>query len=405
MELHKIEKSTGMSYKEILAKASDCQMKLEQAKKHLSATHEDYSQLKQKLNKIQQQEVKAENQLKEKLDQLGLNFSRLSKIENLALALKKAGITNVQLDAYLKLQELLNNAGIPINVLVEIVYAVQGSPGADGGKSLLEKIKEHNGLEVSISSLKQEEQALTQKVAGLEEKAKIKGELQTQVTNLQVQKKEREGEISVLTIQYKQLSDAVATLKTQEAQLVKQADALETGIEEKRKHVQQLDLEIENKQKKVVDFADIEAKREILLHELAEAEESIKNITFERNIVKAFMGLVQKQSMAELESLYSSMPSMIEKVKKNEYSPALIINFVLRTLGPQTHVLKCESCGIRFTVDKAPTGFEYHCPSGDYGHKTLIEMPSVEVLKSILAPKKITGTIVVKNEPEDGKTA
>ena len=167
MELHKIEESSGMTFGEIVKQASVYKAQLQNDKKELLAVQEKIGQAEQTLVTWEHKKAGAEKDLQQFMHKIGVDYQRLEKVENLAMALKKAGVTDEHLGAYVQRQNLLNGANISIDVFVKILNAAKVPTAADGGQNLFKKLTEYGNLDETIIALKQEKQLLTNEVKDL----------------------------------------------------------------------------------------------------------------------------------------------------------------------------------------------------------------------------------------------
>lgn len=407
MELHKIEESSGLSCKEIVAHAATCQTQLQQWKKELSATQEKVGQTKQTLAAIQQQQAGAEKELQQKLHKAGLDYMRLEKVENLAIALKKAGVTDEELDSYLQRQNLFNKANIPIAMFVQILNAAKVPTAADGGKNLFKKLTEYGSLDGTIVALKQEKQSLANEVKDLNEKAKLKGAIQTDITHLQSQKNELEGSVATIYARYDHMFKLVKNL---EADYKSRSDELKTlniTIPQKQAEVQTLTQEVESKQQKVADLTLLETKRDAIAAELAKLETQANDKRQHRAVLEALEGYIQSASLEKLKPFIAVMPQLLEEVKQGTYSPDFIRAYIFEKLtGGTLKVLKCKPCDAQFSVDKPADAIGYHCPICGVSYGIIVDKDEVGILKAMLAltePKSITYSTVVQIKPPSAK--
>lgn len=400
MTIHKVEENTGKSYKTIEKQAANLPIQIEQGTKELSAIKEKIGSEKQSLAEIQQQKKSVEKDFKQVLDQVDLNLGRLKKVESLVLALKKAGVTDGELEGYIERQSLLNKSGILLDIFIQILDAMKVHAAVDGGKSLLKKLTEFNSLDETISGLKHEKQSLINQTKDLGEKAKLRGTIQVELTHLQTQKKELEGSVAKLNYQEETTNKSLEQIKTNHMIFTDQLTILNTTVSEKQKLNQSLDKAIEQKQNNVADLKELEKKREVVLRELAEAETRKKLEGRRWEAFKGFLGLVKASSMADVRKAAQTLPKIVEETQEGQYSTEFLANYILRELsGPVLAVYRCESCGARFTVDKPPVG-SYRCPVNGPGHTVVIDKDATTILaKAMEEPKIRSGYTVTPINP------
>jgi len=396
MKLHHLEKSTGLSSQQIVAQAEVSHAQLVKEKGELSSTQAEIGQAKQALGLMQQQIQKA-----------GMDAKRLEKVETLATALKDGGVTDKELDAYVQRQSLINKSGISISTFGQILDAAQLPIVPDGGKVFLKKLTEYNGLEARIAALKQEKQSLEYQTKDLEEKAKIKGTLQTEVTTLHKQRGELEGAISAKQVEYKGAYQAVNDLKVEKETLSDDVSNLKNTIIQKQTVIaesqtldQQLTREIETKQQKISDLHEVETKRDSLLLELSDINTKVSDRKTQWNIFTAFVGVVQNRSEAELMEILKTVPAMIDMVKKDKQSADFVMRHLFNLLGPELRIMKCGSCGIRCTVDRPVSASDFKCPSGEFGHMMHEDKSAMELLANLIKPKPVIFVKMISPEPK-----
>jgi predicted transcriptional regulator len=386
VKLHYLEESTGLSSQQIVAQAEASHNQLMKEKGDLSSTKAEISQAKQALGLVQQQIQKAD-----------MDAKRLEKVETLAAALKDGGVTDKELDGYIQRQSLLNKSGVSISTFGQILDAAQLAIVPDAGKRFLKKLTEYSGLETTVTALKQEKQSLEYLTKDLEEKAKIKGTLQTEITTLHKQKGELEGAINAKQAEYTQVYHAVNALKSEKKSLSDDVSNLkntvikkQTAIAESQTLSQQLTQEIETKQQKVSDLHEIETKRDSLLLELSDINTKVSDRKMQWNIFTAFVGILQNRSEAELLEFLKMETAMVNMAKKDKQSADFVIGHMFNLLGPELRIMKCGSCGIRCTVDRPVSASGFRCPSGEFGHMMHEDKSAMEVLANLIKPKAVT---------------
>lgn len=270
MELHKIEESSGKFFNEIVKEASITQTKTQQANKELAATQEKIGMAKQTLAAVLQQQTVTEKELQQFMQKTGVYLQRLEKVENLAMTLKKAGITDNQIGWYIQRQNLLNEANISIEVFVNILNAAKVPTAAVGGNSLLKKLTEYGSLDGTVVAIKQKKQLLENDVKDLDEKASLKGTLQTEIRHFQAQKDELESSVAMIYARYDYMFKLVNNLEAEYKSRSDYMTALTAAIAEKQEISQSLDQNIASKQQNVIDLTTLEAKRDAAVTEFAD---------------------------------------------------------------------------------------------------------------------------------------
>jgi predicted DNA-binding protein YlxM (UPF0122 family) len=95
VELNKLEQSTGMTHKEIVDKAVKTNQQLEQKQVQLNEVTGKLNACEQDLTAIESKKKKASQDLEEHMKQVGVDTNRLKKVEHLAVALKKRGVSRM----------------------------------------------------------------------------------------------------------------------------------------------------------------------------------------------------------------------------------------------------------------------------------------------------------------------
>jgi len=396
MELHKIEESSGMTFDEIVKQASASKGQLQSDKKELLAVQEQIGQAKKTLVTWDHKKTGAEKDLQQFMQKVGVDYQRLEKVENLAMALKKAGVTDETLGAYVQRQNLLNGANISIDVFVKILNLAKVPTAADGGKNLFKRLTEYGNLDETIIAMKQEKQLLTNDVKDLGEKAKLKGELNTEITHLQAQKKELEGSMKAIDNLYDFTSKRVKKLQADINSLLEYQANINTDISQKEEVKKKLSDEIESKQQKVADLASIEAKRDAAIAKLADVNAEIAKLDAQAEakkqhlaVCEAIEGYIQSTSLEKQGKFIAMLPKLLEEVKQREYSKNFIRAYIFKELtGGTLRVLQCVSCGARFFVDKPAEATGYLCPVCGIREKVFVDKDEVDILIAALANTK-----------------
>lgn len=115
-------------------------------------------------------------------------MNRLTLVEDLAITLKKASISNEELGNYILRQQLLNKAGISLDTFVAIVKEAKALTLHDEGKGLLQMLSDYGGLTEATEALQAKAQSLDKQVDSLEQKAKLKGEIEGDIVKLRAER-------------------------------------------------------------------------------------------------------------------------------------------------------------------------------------------------------------------------
>jgi predicted transcriptional regulator/NAD-dependent SIR2 family protein deacetylase len=384
MKLSNLEHSTGMTYQEIVSAFEVKHKKLGEANNELQTITAHVANLKTELATLQEQEGVADQSLKEQLDKLGLDMSRLALVEGLALTLKEGGIKDSEISTYVARQKALDKYCISLDNLLAIAKQAKVMTADDGGKSLAEKLSEFGSLDAAIEARQNKLNLLTQETAGLEEKAKIKAKIETDIVKLKAERAAHQSVVTELAASEKKLAktqhDVTDSLHKQEG--------LIQDIKKREERRDQLDNEIVDKEQKVSDLSELEAKRNTVSATLDELEAKKKLQVTEREVFESFLGVVGSSlSLEAMEKCTATVPQLFALAKAREYSPELLRSAIIRNLsGGTLEILHCNSCQARFYVDKPAETFYkrhncQHC--GSPLIETVVDGP--EIIKTALA--------------------
>jgi predicted transcriptional regulator len=402
VELNQLENDTGKTWKEIVAQAKSSYKDLEQTQSQITSTAAKLKASKEELatiqnqkklvdhelaaylKKINVQKKQADQALAAHMKQVGLDMNRLKLVEELAIALKEGPDSDTDLAKYVEHQKLLNQAGLSLENFTVIVKQSKVMTGDDGGKALAEKLHKFGSLDKSIETQKNKLDLLTEKTAGLEEKAKLKAKIETDIVKLKAEQAARESVVAELASAEKKL----AKLQHDVTDLFYKREVLIQDIKQKEEHLGHLDDEIADKEHKVSDLSELGAKRSAISAILADLEAKKKLEMTEREVFQSFLSVMGSSLSAEaMEKFIATSPQLLAVAKKGEYSPELLRNFIIKELsGGTLEIWRCISCQARFYVDKpAKTSYTgYQCPSC---RSSLVEtdVNGPEIIKKALA--------------------
>lgn len=404
LELNQLENSTGMSYEEIVAEFKSTFKKLTQSQKELQNITGEIDAYNKELTNINKQKNLADQDLKIHMQKVELDMHRLELVEALALTLKKAGISNQELQDYIQRQESLNKHEIDIGVFTDILDKAKVATLGDNGKKLLNLLTECGGLVEAINKQQVKKQLLLDEVSNLEQQAKFKGKLEGEISKLKADKASLEAHVAELEKQEKGHTDQSQKKQNELAQLIslieqEQASyqdlkekevAIEKEISEKQTSSDDLDEKISLKQQKVSDLVEQESKYERLVKDNAELESKISQQKTRWKAFEGFVGMVQSSSMEDLQKHTKVLLNLITKLEPGKYSPQFVKNYILKDLaGAELQILKCTSCQARFIIDKAAQAGSYKCPlEVGFPHSVVIEKDATAILKEALDKAK-----------------
>jgi hypothetical protein len=411
--LNQIENTTGLSYQDIINKANQAQKQLVVLQKELSSIKTEIDLTKAKLAEIEQKKLLAAQDFKKHMQQIGVDEQRLQSIEALALAMKKAKIHDYEIKEYIKRQELLNQAGISINVLTDILNKSKVAIEGDNGKMLIDMLTEYGSLTGVIDKQKAGKELLEKEISGLEAQAKLKGKLDAEVNKLKMDKvtleanainlkKQIEGYDSQLQkqkTQLDQLAESYYSIQLSCQELLNTKKQLDEEISEKQAVINSIDVEIKNKDQKLSNLKELEAKHEQLLKDNTELESRISQQKMRWQAFEGFVGMVQSSSMEEFKKNTNLLHGSITQLEPGKYSQEFLKNFILKNLaGYGLQVLKCTTCQARFIVDKVSPAGGYKCPF-EFGpsHLVVIEKDADVILKEAMLMSKPINSNVANN--------
>jgi len=398
VKLNNLEHDTGMSYEEIVTGAESTHQELKHTQQDLQVVAGKLKATKEELADIEKQKKLASQELETHMKNVGVDMKRLKLVEDLALELKKAGIGNKHLEDYIQRQHLLNEAGITLGIFVEILDKAKSLTAKDGGKEFLAMLDQYGSFTETIKGLENKVQSLTKEANGLEDKAKLKGELEVDIIKLHAEKVSLEACVAQSLEQKKKLEDT----QNEVALLSKKKASLEDEVANLQTHKEQLTKEVQSKEEIVSDLGDLKKKHAVVAAAVTEMEARLERGKQLLDITKSFIGLVQSapSSLAELEEFATALPGLIDHAKQTDYSPTLLKAYALENLtGGTLQVMKCKLCGARFIVDK-PAAYGHKCPCCGSSSQVVKDKEELAVLKEALAtlkPRVVVSQVVVKH--------
>ncbi len=126
---------------------------------------------KDKLADINKQKMAASQDLEIHMNEIGVDMKRLTLIEDLARTLKEAGVSNKEMRDYTQRQQLLNKAGISLDIFVAILEEAKVLTSHDQGEGLLKMLSEYGDLTEVIKALQTKVQSLGVVILNLRSKS------------------------------------------------------------------------------------------------------------------------------------------------------------------------------------------------------------------------------------------
>jgi len=401
VELNKLEESTGMSHEEIVVQAATKNESLKKSQQDLETVTGTLNASKEDLVAIENQKQLANQDLQAHMQQIGVDMNRLALVEELASTLNKAGSSNENLKDYFQRQQLLNEAGISIDIFVSILEKTDVVTSKDHGESLLKMLAEYGSLSEANKTLETKAQLLEKETSNLDQKAQLKGEIEGNVTELKAEKAGLEAYVSQL---YEQ-KNTLDNIKSDISSLAEKKDGLEQEIAGLETYKDSLSDDIKSKEKKTDDLKELEAEHDAVSASLSETKTKLTQDKRRLEIFGSFLSLVQSSSIPQLEKFIEGLPFQLDLVKAGNHSPELLWKMIIRNLtGGTLQVLRCSSCEVKFVVDKQPLILEgdYNCPVCGLSFYVKIDKDALAILKAALAPTKYTATLISEHPPVKG---
>ena len=406
VKLNQLESSTGMTYEQVIAQFASIYKQLEETKENLQIVTGKLNTAKDELATIDKQKKLASQDLETHLNKIGVDMNRLTLVEDLALTLKEASVSNKELEDYAQRQQLVNKAGISLDIFVAILKEAKVLTSHDQGKGLLQMLSKYGGLTDAVKVLQTKVQSLGKQVDGLEQKAKLKGEIEGDVVKLKAERASLETCVAQLSTE----KNTLAQIQMEVTSLMEKRAILEQEITNMEEYKALLSDDIEAKEKKVSNLQELELKYDTVSANLSEieAKEACEGIRWE--MFKSFIGFIKSSSFEEVEKFVELIPHFLSEAKQGKYSPESLRNMILRNLtGDTLQLLQCTSCHARFVVDKPPESYKgYQCPICGSSYQVKVEQEGLAILKAALAtlkPKILVAQLVTpelkKPTPKD----
>ena len=396
--LAELEAGTGLGYMELVARCESAHEQLGKTEEDLQAVTAKLGQVKGEVAIMEKQKESAGQDLKSRMEQLGLDTKRLKKVEELAATLKETGVSDEELEDFTQRQRLLAEAGITLDVFAAILQQAKALTSHDQGKGLLEKLSEYGGLTGALEELKDQIQPLGKQAQGLEEKADRKRQLEGDVATLRAEKAALEPCVKQLAEE----KDELARTRVRVEALQKKEDALEADNREKEARRDLLASELDTLQQKAADLQEVEKQAETASARLAEIRSEIQAAGTRWEIFEGLLGFIGSTSLTDIEAFLRFAPRLVEEAKKGTYSPDALKRAVLDGLtGGMLKSLVCDSCGAKFDVDSPPKTFsDYECPACHRSYSVKVDRDALQILRPALAPPQRMTVLKAQTYPK-----
>ncbi len=272
VELNKLEQSTGMTHEEIVTQSASTYQQFKKTQKDLQIVTGKLNASKEDLVAIENQKKLASQDLKTHMQQIAVDMNRLKKVEDLALVLKQGGISNKELQDYIKRQQLLNEARIGMETFASILEKAEVITSKDHGEGLFHMLAEYSSLSEANKAIQAKVQTLNKEADGLEQQAKLKGKIEGDIAKLKAEKASLEAYVYQLYDQKNTLDN----IKSDISSLVEKKDELKQEITELETYKGSLSDDIKSKEKKTGDLKELEAEHDAVSASLSETEAKLK---------------------------------------------------------------------------------------------------------------------------------
>ena len=238
----------------------------------------------------------------------------------------------------------------------------------------------------ATKALQTKVESLDKQVDGLEQKAKLKGEIEGDIVKLKVERTSLETCVAQLSTE----KNTLAQIQIELSSLIEKKAILEQGITGMEEYRDLLSSDIESKEQKVSNLKELELKHDTVSASLSEieAKEACEGTRWE--MFESFLGFIRSSSFEEVEKFVDLMPHFLSEAKQGKYSPESLRNMILRNLtGDTLQLLQCTSCHARFVVDKPPESYKgYQCPICGSSYQVKVDQLGLTILKAALTATK-----------------
>jgi hypothetical protein len=359
----------------------------------------------------------ADTEVKEKLAEAGITLERVETLHPVVEKLNGLGISDENLENFVKEHQVFEDNGITKEEFQKVAVAL-AKAGEINGDNLAAKLMEFGNLDEVITSMKAEKTSLQSIVEKL---GKDKIELTEDVDGLVKSKAHLEKEVGHLEGAKKALEDTNETLQVRRDHLEKHLEQLENDIAKLEgdkvfleEQADQKNREINEINEKLKEAGDIDQKLKELREELLELDNKKAAVGSKFGLFEAFLGLVGKRSVPEIEEFHKFMPTLVKKTKTGHYDSGLLVNTVLGQLsGGTLDRISCDNCGVEFVMLKRAQkavqmtwlSNKMTCPDCGGSLKTEVIIPLGATQKNIIMTGKPTLEISRITPPkEENKT-
>ncbi len=394
-ELGRVATLTGLGYEEIAHQCQEKEQELAKARSNLREVTDQIKAGQESLADISRKRRVATEEFATLVQRLGLDTNRLLAVEILASLLKEAGIGGGELVKYIENQLALNQAGISISLLIEILEQVRVVTARDQGQALLQMLSQYGNLSAVIRRLRGRVGELERTVSDLEEKQKLKARAEGDLAKLRAD----EATLKQAARHLSGEREALIKVQAEVAQLEGGKVSLGQLLTKMEEHKRDLSGHIKALENKLSNLGEVEVRHDRASKELAEMETKTASHQAELEVLRAFVRFIEPSSLAEIDQFGKMMPGLIALAKEKGYSPQFMRDFVLQTMtGKTLRIDKCQVCNATFTVDKPPASLHSHrCPACSSSLVDAVK-DEADIIKAALAGQP-------DKEPSAGKAA
>lgn len=361
LKLASLEKKTGIGYTELTAKYEAVVSQISQKSKELGSLEAALTKQQSELKVIVGKRKEREKNYGLYIQQTDMTMKRLELVETLSLLLKKLGVKDGEMEAYIQRQKELDAGGIDIKLFGKIANKAADVTSGDGGKQLLDMLTEYGNLPAAIDKLSDVKADLEKQSAGLSERVKEKNQLVAEIAKLAMDKndlayvvKDLEGKAKVKD----QLDYQIKSLENDKQGTQKDITSLQS---------QKLAMEEEvvSTKWKLTELQPLKTQHEELTAKVAELDKTLMEKGKEREVFEAFLGFIQNSTPADIGRFIKSLPEMVTLAKSGQHSTEAIKQVIIDklTMG-QANVYTCGLCKTEFFVNHAPAfSKKFSCPN------------------------------------------
>jgi len=373
MKLVRLENNTGRTYPEVVShfeQLSSESIQLQQSNAVLKQENEVLRQsieqldtakkgkeeeLKELEQRAEQRRAAIEAEMAKRMNDANLTLDRIQRFEPMAKTLEKLGVSDDELEDYLKEHQKIEELGIGFENFKAAVEPVEAGIETIDADRFAKQLAEYGSLDKAIEVMGTEATSLRSE---LENSKGRKAKLEAEVERLSGKKTTLQEETGELKTLKQTLAQTIDVMESQRKQLEKYLPRLEssvetlearkTALEKQAKHLEEKIEEMEGKLREVSRIdKDLAEKKETLAE--VEAKISAAGSMFE--LFQSFVGFVGANESPEMEKFLESIPFLVETARQRKYNADFLKKYVVgRLTGDTLNMLTCSDCGIEFVI-------------------------------------------------------